>query len=649
MNTKYLWIMISLILLGALLAGCGGGGTPVPSATPAPTAPPAATPTPSADDHVAQGIAHIEAGKLDEAIDELEAAIALNPNHAGAYVQLGNAHYNLGQFEAAVAALQAAAKLDAGNADIHRNLGTAYGKMSQWEEAAAAYQKAIELKPDFGEAYGDLASAYVGLNKLPEAVAAGKKAVELAPKYVTGYNNLGIAYGMQGDLEAAIALFKEGLQIDAQDAMAHYNLGYAYEQLNQLDQAIEEYKQAIRSDSNYADARENLGSILAQQDKLDEAIAEWQALLKIMPERASTHRLLGLAYSIQGKAQEAVAEFETYLKLAPDAQDKADIEQEIDKLTGKPSEQEGVYRNAAGGYSFPAPPGWYREESGAMVKFSESPSAMQNAPDAAPLILFQAGPLNELADKLSLASDADADAYLQAMVGEAELTVGDAQSGNISGYPAALATLSSQSPALQGAIVVVLIEGRGVSGIAMSPPEQWEACSSIFTAMIKGLAFAPPEYRSTSGGYSVRYPGSWSYEEAKTTVTFALTKQALEQPEGDALKEGPLVVFSASSLPEITQKLAVADASDPAAFAKAMAATFDAQVGGIETGQIGGYPAAYANISGVYKGASYQGGLVAVLTPDRLIGAYVMAPPKLWSDVRPIFSDMLESAAFFEP
>jgi hypothetical protein len=131
-------------------------------------------------------------------------------------------------------------------------------------------------------------------------------------------------------------------------------------------------------------------------------------------------------------------------------------------------------------------------------------------------------------------------------------------------------------------------------------------------------------------------------------VTFATSKEAAEAPTGTMLKEGPLVAFDASPLAKLAEELGVKDTSDPVAFVQAMAAAFDAEVGGVETGQIAGYPTAYANISGVYEGATYKGGLAAVLVEERVVGAYSMAPPDQWGAVRPIFSDMLNSLSFFE-
>jgi tetratricopeptide (TPR) repeat protein len=660
---KHIGIVLAAMVVCALLGACAGGGkadtsatstsAAVPTATslapPTATATPAATPTPSADDHFSLGNQYYDQGQLQEAAAEFEQAIQLDPTHTGALLQLGIVYYDQARFEEAISILQQAGKLDPKNPAIPRNMGTAYGKLGQWDQASAAYEQAIALNPDFGEAYGDLVGAYAKLGKLAEAIAAGEKAIALAPDYATAYSNLGSVYGMQGDLDKAIALFQQALEIDPEDAMSHYNLGFAYEKQKLLDQAVFEYKRAIEIDPNYLDARESLGSVLAQQNQLDGAIAEWLALLEIAPQRASTYRLLGMAYAMQGQVEDALQAFNTYMKLAPDAPDRAAIANEIAKLEAASVGKANVYQNVAGGYGFPLPAGWYREEDGTLVKLSSSPSAMEDAPTAAPLILFQAGPMNELADRLKLTQIDDPAVCLQAMAASMNVQVANVKSGTLSNYPMAQADLSSPSPALQGAMVVVLVQGRGVSGIALSPPDQWTDLLPTFVSMLQGLSFDLPEYRSAAGGYSLRYPGSWSYKESGDTVTFALTKKAIAESEDAAFAEGLVMTFDASSLAQVAESLQIQDPSDPSAVAQAMAAALKAEVGGVETGKIGGYPAAYANISGSRQGGTYQGGLVAVLVQDRLIGAYVMTSPGLWGNVRPIFSSMLDSMSFFEP
>jgi len=327
------------------------------------------------------------------------------------------------------------------------------------------------------------------------------------------------------------------------------------------------------------------------------------------------------------------------------------VQQEIAKLKESAAGQAAEYRNAEGGYSLRYPKGWYYKENKAQVTFAESEEALEAAPEKAPMVMFIAGPLSEIAESLDLEEITDPVVALKAMAENLEAEMGEAEMVKVAGYPAAFTSTSGtfQGASYQGGLAVVLAEGKAVYGVALAPPDQWEAFRPIFVTMLNSLSFSLPEYRNSEGGYSVLYPGDWSYDESKTMVTFALSEKALKVPVGTVLKEGPLVVFDASLLAELAETLGVEETTDPVAFVEAMAAAFDAEVGGIETGQIAGYPTAYANISGVYEGAPYKGGLVAVLAEERIIGAYIMAPPDQWGAVRPIFSDMLNSLSFFEP
>jgi hypothetical protein len=313
------------------------------------------------------------------------------------------------------------------------------------------------------------------------------------------------------------------------------------------------------------------------------------------------------------------------------------------------AEAENVYRNAAGGFSFTRPAGWYYEERGAIVTFSESSTALKNAPNAAPLILFQSMPLNEWANTFDIALSSDPTVYLTAMVASLKLEAANLETGQFNSYPMAQATLSGQNPPLQGIVLMILVDGRGIGSFALSPQEQWANTLELYTPMLRGLTLTAPEYRNAAGGYSLNYPGSWSYKEDGEMVSFALTKAALEDSESAALEEGLLVAFDATLASELADKLEIENSDDPKVFVTAMANAFEAQVGNIETGEIAGYSVAYANISGTYLDVSYTGGLVAILVDERLIGGYAMAAPEIWGAVRPLFSDMLDSMTFFEP
>jgi len=457
-NKKYLWFIVTAVALGSAISACGTPATP----TPVPETPtPAASPTPSASDHIDTGVEYAEQGQLDEAIAEYQEAIKLEPD----------------------------------NADAHRNLGTAYGEQGEWEEAAAAYEQAIELAPDSGEAYGDLVGVYTYLERLPEAVAAGEKAIELAPDYATAHNNLGFAYSEQGKVDEAIAEYEEAIRLDPTDPTPHYNLGLLYRRQDQLDEAVAEYQEAIRLDPNRTDAHNNLGIAYYEQGKFDEAIAEWEKTIQINPDHANAHKNLGIAYADQGRVEEAIAELETYLQLWPDAPDRETMESKIAELEGPAPGEGAEYRNATGGYSLLYPEGWYYTEDETTVIFAESEEASEAALGEAPMIMFIVGPLSEIAESLGLEEITDPVAALEAMAENLEAEMGEIETGTIDSYPAALTEMSGtqEGTPYRGAIAVVLVEERAVYGVALAPPDQWDAFRPTFIAMINSLLFFEPQ------------------------------------------------------------------------------------------------------------------------------------------------------------
>jgi tetratricopeptide (TPR) repeat protein len=379
---------------------------------------------------------------------------------ASEHMDLGMEYYEQGKLDEAIAEFQAAIELKPDNPDAHRNLGSAYGEQGKWEEAAAAYEQTIKLAPDFGEAYGDLAGVYVNLGRLSEAIATGEKAIELAPGYATAHNNLGTVYRKQGRLDEAIAEYEEAIRLDPDSATPHYNLGNAY----------------------------------YEQGRLDEAIAKWQAATQIDPNHASAHKNLGVAHNEQGRAEEAIIEFETYLQLQPDAPDRKAVEEEIAKLKGPTARPGAEYRHPVGGYSLRYPDGWYYAESETQVLFAESEEALEVIGKEAPGVIFHAAPLTEIAESLSLTEITDTAETLEAIAKKLKMETGEIETGQVAGYPAALTDISGtfEDVPHKGGLVVYLVEERVVYGVALAPPDQWEAFRRTFVTMVNSLSFFEP-------------------------------------------------------------------------------------------------------------------------------------------------------------
>jgi len=390
--------------------------------------------------------------------------------------------------------LKEALRINPDHATAHYNLGFIYTKQDKPEEAIAECKEALRLKPEYDDAHNCLGIAYADQGKVDEAIAEWKEAIRINPDHDWAHYNLGLAYVNQGKLDEAIAEWEETIRINPDHNWAHSNLGLAYAEQGKVDEAITEYQEAIRINADDAIAHNNLGFAYYKQGKLDEAIAEYKEAIKIDPDHTMAHINLGLAHRDLGQAEEAIAAFEAYLQLRPDAPDRAAVEEEIAKLKESAAGQAAEYRNAMGGYSLLYPENWYYTEDEAQVIFAESEEALEAAPEKAPMVMFIAGPLSEIAESLDLEEITDPVVALEAMAENFEAEMGEVETGKLAGYPAALTSISGtfQGVSYQGDLLVALVEERAVYGVALAPPDQWEAFRPTFVDMLNSLSFFEP-------------------------------------------------------------------------------------------------------------------------------------------------------------
>jgi tetratricopeptide (TPR) repeat protein len=139
------------------------------------------------------GAAHKSLGKLEEAIEAYNKALAIKPDLAETYYNLGNALKDQGKLEEAVDAYNKAISLKPDLADAYYNMGNALKDQGKLEEAVDAYNKAISIKPDHAEAYYNMGIALKDQGKLEEAVDAYNKAISIKPDHAEAYNNMGLA------------------------------------------------------------------------------------------------------------------------------------------------------------------------------------------------------------------------------------------------------------------------------------------------------------------------------------------------------------------------------------------------------------------------------------------------------------------------
>jgi tetratricopeptide (TPR) repeat protein len=216
---------------------------------------------------------------FDKGIDNLNHAIAIDPNYALAYSALAFNYINQADWfiapkiaaPKAKEAAQKALELDDSNAEAHVVLAIE----SQWYEwdwagAEREFKRAIELNPDNGEALGYYSWFLPIMGRGDEAIAVARRGLQIDP-LSTGLNgNLGSVFVFTHRWDEAIEQLRSSIDLDPNYWFDHYFLGRAYEQKGRFSEAIAALKQAI-SLGGTTEVWSSLGHAYAVSGKREEA------------------------------------------------------------------------------------------------------------------------------------------------------------------------------------------------------------------------------------------------------------------------------------------------------------------------------------------------------------------------------------------
>ena len=263
------------------------------------------------------GMAYEKKGLLDEAMEQYQIALRVDPYCVIAHNKIGEVYERKGLLDQAIEQYQVAVRLDAHNVEAHNNLGVIYEKKGLLDQAMDQYRIAVSTDPDFAPARNNLGEVYERKGLLDQAIEQYEVAVGLAPGSALAHNNLGVAYIKKGLLEQAIEQYQSAVRLGPDFAPAHNNLGEAYQAKGLLDKAIEQYMVVLRLSPDYYIAHNDLGAAYLKKGMKDQAIEQFKIAVKLNPESPKAHNNLGIAYDRFGLADQAIEQFQRAVRLDP--------------------------------------------------------------------------------------------------------------------------------------------------------------------------------------------------------------------------------------------------------------------------------------------------------------------------------------------
>jgi tetratricopeptide (TPR) repeat protein len=197
-------------------------------------------------------LASIDLGELELAEAHYRESLAIEPQ-AAIHSDLGFVLERQGLADEAIEQYQKALELDPASASAHYNLGGALVRRRESAAAAQHFRAALEHKPS-APAYAGLGLALYQQGEVDEAIASLRAGIAADPKHPAAYDQLGTILVEQGKLEEAASNYRLLVHYRP-SAAAHQKLAEVLMRLGRTDEARKEMEMAKALDPNLGEAR----------------------------------------------------------------------------------------------------------------------------------------------------------------------------------------------------------------------------------------------------------------------------------------------------------------------------------------------------------------------------------------------------------
>ena len=266
------------------------------------------------------GQALMEKGLLDEAIAELNTALALDPKNADAriYAALAEAYEADGQYENAIPAMRLAVARNPQNEAYHFR----YGLLLTDSHAPAAgilrLQEALKQFPNSARLWLGLGIAQLTHGQNVEAENSFNRSLALDAKLVPALAYLGVTYAERGQYEKAITFYEQAIALNGKTAALHYLLADTILKKSDPDTTLAEkyLKSATELDPNLAAAYLAWGRLHVRANRYSEAASLLERAVSLDPDLLEAHYQLSRVLVKLKRTDEANRELAIFKQLS---------------------------------------------------------------------------------------------------------------------------------------------------------------------------------------------------------------------------------------------------------------------------------------------------------------------------------------------
>jgi tetratricopeptide (TPR) repeat protein len=269
-----------------------------------------ANPQRQVDTLLRQAVALQQNGAYAEAEDLYREILKVRPKHFDAIQLLGALALQSGRLEEGIELLKKAVAINGMQAPIHSNLAFAYNAVRRFKEGLASANRALALQTDFVDALNNRGNALAGLDAPAEALVSFDRALKLRPEFALTWSNRACVLRDLGRPGDALASCDQAIALQPDYADAWSNRANALSDLNRPQDAQQSYQRALEFAPAFADAWNNLGLTLVDLNQHEQALQSYEHALTLSPEFAEAHWNESLCLLQLGRLEEGWQKYE---------------------------------------------------------------------------------------------------------------------------------------------------------------------------------------------------------------------------------------------------------------------------------------------------------------------------------------------------
>ncbi|TWB04565.1 tetratricopeptide repeat protein [Bradyrhizobium stylosanthis] len=264
------------------------------------------------------GLCVQQSGRLDEAQQLLERAIAIDPRSHEAHNNLATVCFVLQKFEAARACQERAIALKPNFVPALVGLGNTLLQMKLREQAIEMYDRAIALKPDHADALCNRGLAELALGQFERSRQSLERALLFQPRHAEALAGKGVVSIELKHFDEAEAALAAALAIRPGSAKILAQRGRLSYELQRLEPALADFEAALAISPGLELALRGKAQVCLTMGKTAQAMAAAAALIERNPRSEVGLAMMGFAHSNQGEMDAAIEYLDRALAIRPD-------------------------------------------------------------------------------------------------------------------------------------------------------------------------------------------------------------------------------------------------------------------------------------------------------------------------------------------